>query len=113
VGFANGSVQVWDTITGTIGLDFCCCSDLVRRLAFSSDGQVIASSSANSEIRLWDTRTGTLGQTLHSHHESVLTLAFVPESPVIASGSSDNAIRLGIQLAITTVIAPDLMVYKL
>ncbi len=69
-------------------------TDWVRSVAFSPDGNTIASGSDDNAIRLWNAHTGKLQQTLTGHTEWVETLAFSPDGNTIASGSWDNTIRL-------------------
>ena len=74
----------------------------VNSVAFSSDGNTLASGSADSTIRLWDANTGSHLHTLTGHtkpgrnfiRSGVLSVAFSPDSTIIASGSTDNTVRL-------------------
>lgn len=52
--------------------------DIVTRLAFSSDGRVLASAGYDLRIRLWDTATGAELASMVGHTESPLVLAFSP-----------------------------------
>ena len=70
-------------------------------VAFSPDGQTIASSDADRTIRLWNRATGQALQTLREHRGSVRTLAFAPApsllpqgAALLASAGADRIIRL-------------------
>ena len=65
----------------------------VNRLAFSPDGEIIASASWDKTIKLWS-RQGTLLTTLKGHTDNVQDVAFSPDGEIIASASRDETIRL-------------------
>ena len=69
-------------------------TDWVWSVAFSPDGETLASGSLDDTIRLWDARTGEYQQTLEGHTDWVLSVAFSPDGSTLASGSMDNTIRL-------------------
>src|SRR5262249_39221035 len=66
----------------------------VRAVAFSSDGQVLASASSDRTVRLWDPNTGTTVANLSSHSDWVRAVAFSPDGQVLASASDDRTVRL-------------------
>ena len=68
----------------------------VYDVAFSPDGQTLASGSRDKTIRLWDTNTGEHKQTLIGQSDSVTRLVFSPDGQTLASGSGDkdNTVRL-------------------
>ncbi|KAF8243945.1 vegetative incompatibility protein HET-E-1 [Wilcoxina mikolae CBS 423.85] len=69
-------------------------SKSVYAVAFSSDGQHLASASFDNKIALWDPSTGALRGTLVGHSEGVNGVAFSPCGKLLASASYDKTIRL-------------------
>ncbi|KAJ5936835.1 WD40-repeat-containing domain protein [Penicillium verhagenii] len=68
-------------------------SNRVNSVAFSPDGQLLASGSHDSTVKLWDTATGGLQQTLNGSSR-VNSVAFSPNGKILASGYSHRDIRL-------------------
>ena len=66
----------------------------VNSVAFSSDGNTLASGSRDTTIRLWDINTGRPLRTLTGHTLWVNSVAFSPDGNTLASGSADGTIRL-------------------
>ena len=69
-------------------------SHSVNSVAYSPDGQTLASGSNDNTIKLWNVNTGKLLQTLKSHSYSVNSVAYSPDSQTLASASGDNTIKL-------------------
>jgi WD40 repeat protein len=70
-------------------------SDGVRAVAFSPDGQVLASGSYDSTIILWDPEQGKMRLApLKGHTAAVYHVAFSPDGEVLASASDDRTVRL-------------------
>ena len=63
-------------------------------LAFSLDGNILASGSKDSTIKLWDITTGELLNTLETHSDSVRSLAFAADGNKLVSGSEDGTIKI-------------------
>jgi WD40 repeat protein len=66
----------------------------VWSVAFSPDGQLLASSSEDCTIRLWHPQTQRLIHTLSGHHNAVLSVCFSLDGETLASGSLDGSIKL-------------------
>ena len=69
-------------------------TDIVRSVAYSPDGSIIATGSWDDTIRLWDGLTGEYKKTLRGHTGNVNSVAFSPDGLTLASGSGDDTIRL-------------------
>jgi WD40 repeat protein len=68
--------------------------DVILCLAFSPDGQLLATGSRDRTVRLWDVTTGRPRAVLTGHTGSVFSLAFSPDGRRLASGGFDMTVRL-------------------
>jgi len=70
--------------------------DFIWSLAYSLDGEILASGSADDSIILWDASDGEILQRLEGHVSDVLSVAFSPDDrqSLLASGSSDSTVIL-------------------
>jgi len=69
----------------------------VRSVAFSPNGQLVASGGDDNSIRLWDLAAGEVSQVLRGHGNAVRSVAFSPNGDFILSGGQekeDKQIRL-------------------
>ena len=68
--------------------------DAVNSIAFSPDGQLLASGSKDGTIVLWNPLTGKKIRSLTGHNDSVYSVAFSTDGRMLASVSEDGKIIL-------------------
>src|SRR5262249_54025409 len=66
----------------------------VRGVAFSPDGQRIASASYDKTVRVWDAASGQETLALKGHTDHVVGVVFSPDGGRIASASYDKTVRV-------------------
>ena len=69
-------------------------TDIVCAIAFSPQGQLVASGGDDQRILLWDVSTGDIIKTLTGHQSRVTSLAFSADGSLLVSGSDDHTVRL-------------------
>jgi WD40 repeat protein len=69
----------------------------VTSVAFSPDGQRIATASEDNTVKVWDARTGQMLLPLQGHTYTVASVAFSPDGQRIVSGAGElnNSVPLG------------------
>lgn len=88
------AVGIWDWMAQTAPILLPGHSGVIHAVAFSADGQQLASADANT-VRIWNLPTRTSRAILHQSSDHVLAVAVNHDATVIATaGSSDHQVRL-------------------
>ncbi len=63
-------------------------------VAFSPDGERLASAGGDGTVKIWNSRTGAEVQTFPAHTEAVISLAFHPDGKHLASRGADLKVKV-------------------
>jgi WD40 repeat protein len=89
----DGSVKLWDAVTGQETVTLRGHAREVHGVAFSPDGRLLASASRDDTVKLWDTYTGREVATLEGHVGPVWSVAWSPDGHRIASAGEDRMVK--------------------
>ena len=88
----NNIVKVWDAESGvclaTLKSDYK--NDRAVSLAFSPNGEKIASGFSDNSVKVWDIESGELINTLNGHKDRVDFVSFSPDGRRLISGCSED-----------------------
>ena len=93
-GSRNYSLHLWDVKTGSEVRAFRGHTDDIRGLAWSADGQRVASCGEDKTVRVWNVASGTELARGLGHTRTVRTVAFSSDGTTLASGGDDRAVCL-------------------
>jgi predicted ATPase len=90
----DGTVRLWAAGSGQLLATLQGHTGLVRGVALSADGELVASGSWDGTVRLWEAPSGQLLATLQGHTGGVNGVALSADGELVASGGDDGTVRL-------------------
>jgi WD40 repeat protein/serine/threonine protein kinase len=66
----------------------------VNGVAFSKDGERLASAGGDGTVKIWNSRTGAVVQTFKAHTDSTVSVAFHPDGQHLASAGADRKVKV-------------------
>ncbi|KZP27506.1 hypothetical protein FIBSPDRAFT_928039 [Athelia psychrophila] len=93
----DGSIRLWDAVSGAHLTTLQGHADGVNEATFSPDGNLIASVSHDQTVRLWDAVSGAHLKTLQrspNNYSPPWSVAFSPDGQRILYGPEDNVFKL-------------------
>ena len=88
----DGTVRLWDPVSGQPAVRLEGHTNWVRGVAFSPDGRQLATGSDDGTVRLWDLANGQ--PTILKAGTRVRGVAFSPDGLQLATANSDRTVRL-------------------
>jgi WD40 repeat protein len=92
-GAATNGIAVWELATGAIAAWLTGHSGWVVALAFSPNGQTLASASADQTVRLWDLTRHAETNRLQGNVDEVWSLAWTADGRSLITGARDGSVR--------------------
>jgi WD40 repeat protein len=93
-GSDDETVRLWDVQSGQVIRELKGHKGWVSSVAFSADGQTLASGAYDKTVLLWDVQTGQVIRELKGHKGWVSSVAFSTDGQTLASGAYDQTVRL-------------------
>ncbi len=92
-GAGDNDIHVWDMAAGTAAVRFTGHSGWIVGLAFSPDGQTLASASSDQTLRLWDVARQAELRRFQGNADEVWALAWSSNGLDLVTGSRDGSVR--------------------
>ncbi|PWN33520.1 WD40 repeat-like protein [Meira miltonrushii] len=89
VGYADGSIRVWDALSSTVRLTLNGHKSAITALQFDQDGLLLVSGSQDTNITLWDIVAENGLFRLKGHRDAITDLSLL-RLPVVGEGEDDS-----------------------
>lgn len=92
-GAGDNDIHIWDLAAGTPAVRLTGHSGWIVGLAFSPDGQTLASASSDMTLRLWDVARQTERRRFKGNVDEVWAVAWTPDGQDLVTGARDGSVR--------------------
>ncbi|MDZ4684775.1 MAG: c-type cytochrome domain-containing protein, partial [Planctomycetaceae bacterium] len=89
-----GEATIWNTSDWSRVATIAGHRDSLYAVAFSPDGETLATAGYDREVRTWNAKTGEPRVTMTGHNDAVYALAFHPDGKLLATASGDRTVKL-------------------
>jgi WD40 repeat protein len=90
----DGSVFIWDSITGEVKFEFPMQTAPIQMVGWSPDGRLIATAGDEGLIKIWDSKTSDELNILTGHEGIIWSVSWSPDGTQLASAGEDGTIRI-------------------
>jgi WD40 repeat protein len=94
VGGNDGTVRLFEGLSGKAITTLHGHTGAVCAISFSSDGKQLVTGGADRTARVYETASGKELNVLNGHADAVTAVSFGPSSDMIATGSADRTVKL-------------------
>ncbi len=91
-GFADGRLQIWDTSSDELALEWESRQGLVRQVLYTPDGTSILSAGQDGSLGVWDAQNGHQQEIWKDHNSDVLLVGINSQGNLLTSASRDGKI---------------------
>ncbi|ETE62963.1 Apoptotic protease-activating factor 1 [Ophiophagus hannah] len=90
----DGTVKVWNILTGELEKDLTCHEDAVLSCAVSPDATIFSTTSADKTAKIWSFKNPSALHTLSGHKDCVRCCTFSLKNELLATGDDHGEIRV-------------------
>uniref|UniRef100_A0A8C6X9H4 Apoptotic peptidase activating factor 1 n=1 Tax=Naja naja TaxID=35670 RepID=A0A8C6X9H4_NAJNA len=90
----DGTIKVWNILTGELEKDLTCHEDAVLSCAVSPDATIFSTTSADKTAKIWSFKNPSALHTLSGHKDCVRCCTFSLKNELLATGDDHGEIRV-------------------
>lgn len=94
IGASGGALKIFNLQARSLKAVLPIHSGNIRAIAFSPNGELLATGSSDRFVKILDANTLDVVQTIEGHGDSVFSVAFSPDGKLFATGGKDARLRV-------------------